>query len=85
MLSTKRSAATTLGHYEVNQVIKAEAPAGCEGSDWYRYEIKGERNSITGYARGSLRKVTKYAQEQAVNLNARSGGQGVSPWAPRKR
>ncbi len=85
MPSAKTSTAATLGQYEVEQVIKTTAPAGCDGDDWYRYDIKGERNSITGYARGSLRKVTKYAQEQAVNLNARSGGQGVSPWAPRKR
>lgn len=85
MLSTKSSKAATLTHYEVEQVVKTEAPAGCEGDDWYRYDIKGERNRITGYARGSLVKVTRYAKEQAVNLNARAEGQSIYPWAPRKR
>ena len=85
MLSTKSSKVETMSHYEVEQVVKTAPPEGCEGDDWYRYDIKGERNRITGYARGSLRKVTSYAKEQAVNLNARAEGQSIYPWAPRKR
>ena len=50
------------------------APEGAMGQNWYRYVLENGRSSIVGQRSGSLKDVTAYANQYAVQLNSRNGG-----------
>lgn len=61
--------------YEMVSVKRAEAPAGAEGSDWYRYVIAfGGSKSIQGCRQGNLNDVTGAVEEIVAQLNERHRG-----------
>ena len=70
--------------YKVASVEKTDAPGGAPGQDWYRYELKSPRSTITGLRRGSRDLVHTYATEAAERLNSRAV-LGQSSWSPRGR
>lgn len=70
--------------YQVVSVEKTDPPAGIEGGTWYRYVIALEEESIVGNRRGTLKQVTEYANECALNLSSRVA-RGTSSWASRNK
>ena len=60
--------------YQLGDIEKATAPAGCNGKDWYQYTITQGLNKITGYKQGSQRAVTKAVKQIVLDLNERRGG-----------
>jgi hypothetical protein len=60
--------------FKLVAVLKAEAPAGTDGSDWHRYEITQGDNTIVGYRQGSRRNVKLAIEEMVVHLNERRVG-----------
>ena len=71
--------------YRVASVEKSkEGPGGAGGNNWHRYILDGVRSPITGYRQGSLKEVTAYAEQCAIDLNARASGKR-SPWAPQQK
>ena len=70
--------------YNVVSVEKTEAPDGMEGANWYRYVIGRGTSTMVGSRRGTLKQVTEHAKTLASDLNARSGRNGKSLWAPRQ-
>lgn len=70
--------------YVVTDVTATASPDGEGGDDWCCYVIDNGRSAITGCRRGSVNQVQDYAQRCADDLNARSGGRGISAWTPRR-
>ncbi|MEJ2396961.1 MAG: hypothetical protein P8Z67_01540 [Gammaproteobacteria bacterium] len=70
--------------YNVLSVEKIDPPAGMEGANWYRYVIGRGSSTMVGNRRGTLKQVTEHAKTLASDLNARSGRNGKSLWAPRQ-
>ena len=70
--------------YNVLSVEKIDPPAGLEGANWYRYVIGRGSSTMVGNRRGTLKQVTEHAKTLASDLNARSGRNGKSLWAPRQ-
>lgn len=70
--------------YNVLSVEKTEPPAGMDGANWYRYIIGRGTSTMVGSRRGTLKQVTEHAKTLASDLNARSGRNGKSLWAPRQ-
>ncbi len=60
--------------FEITSVAKTEAPAGAQGTNWYRYVITQGANTIVGYRQGSLRTVRNGIDEIVVRLNERRAG-----------
>ncbi len=61
--------------YEVVSVRRAKPPPGAEGSNWHRYVIAFEgTNTIHGHRQGSLKAVTRAAEEIVAQLNERHLG-----------
>lgn len=73
------------GPYKVISIEPTDPPEGGETGDWFRYVVKNARSTITGRRRGSRQQVRRHAEDFAAELNARAGGAGTSPWAPRRR
>jgi hypothetical protein len=57
--------------FELRSVHKSDAPAGSQGNDWVRYEIRQGSNIITGYRRGSIASIKRAAEQIVVGLNER--------------
>ena len=70
--------------YNVLSVEKIDPPAGMDGANWYRYVIGRGTSTMVGNRRGTLKQVTEHANTLASDLNARSGRNGKSLWAPRQ-
>jgi hypothetical protein len=70
--------------FAVARVEKISAPEGAMGQNWYRYVLENGRSSIVGQRSGSLKDVTAYANQYAVQLNSRNGG-GSSTWTSRSK
>jgi hypothetical protein len=70
--------------YTVVSVEKAEPPEGMPGNNWHRYVIGRGTSRIEGYKPGTLKAVTKHAEECAEDLNARAF-KGYSAYAPRNK
>ncbi len=70
--------------YQVVTVEKTEPPVGIEDGNWYRYVIALEGETIVGNRRGTLKQVTEYAEESAMNLSSRVA-RGTSSWSSRKK
>ena len=65
----------TAQSYEMVSIRRAEAPAGAEGSNWYRYVIAfAGSNNIRGCRPGSLNAVTGEVKEIVAQLNERHRG-----------
>lgn len=61
--------------YEMVSIRRAEAPAGTEGTDWYRYVIAfAGSNNIQGCRPGKLKVVTEEVEEIVAQLNERHRG-----------
>jgi len=70
--------------YDVISVEKIDPPTGMDGANWYRYVIGRGNSTMVGNRRGTLKQVTEHAKTLASDLNARSGRNGKSLWAPRQ-
>jgi len=57
--------------YEMVSIRPAQAPAGAEGAEWHRYEIRQGSNTISGCRQGDLAAVTAAVEEIIVKLNDR--------------
>ena len=69
--------------YIVTEIVKTSRPKGIDSGDWYRYTIEHRSSPISGVRSGSLKSVTRYAEDFAKNLNLRAL-QGYSAYAARK-
>lgn len=83
-MSTSTQGASTVPTYQVVSVEKTDPPEGMPGNNWHRYVIGRGITKIEGYRPGTLKAVTKHAQECADDLNARAF-KGYSAYAPRKQ
>jgi len=83
-LSSTPRTATQASPFCVARVEKIGAPEGAVGQNWYRYVLENGRSSIIGQRCGSLKDVTAYANQYAVQLNTRNGG-GSSAWTSRNK
>ena len=63
--------------YHVITVEKSAAPKGYTGDDWHHYVIGRGTSIIEGKKVGSLKEVTKHAEELAERITARSGKYGI--------
>lgn len=70
--------------YRVVSVKKTRAPEGMGGDNWHCYIIARGSSVVTGQKPGTLKAVTQHAEQVAADLNARSGVNAGSPYAPRK-
>ncbi len=61
--------------YEIVSVRRAKPPPGTEGSNWHCYVIAFEgANTIRGCRQGSVKAVTRAAEEIVAQLNERQLG-----------
>jgi hypothetical protein len=58
--------------YSLAKVETADNPVGNDDEEWYRYVLVRGSSEITGYHRGTLKEVTKYANECAWSINERN-------------
>jgi hypothetical protein len=68
----------------VTSVEKVEAPEGMPEGKCYRYVISHGKSQIEGVRAGTLKAVTKHAEEYAEHLNTR-GTKIYTPYASRTR
>ena len=57
--------------YQLVSITKSAAPAGSDGSDWFKYRIAQGTNTITGYRQGERALIEASLQETVVALNER--------------
>jgi hypothetical protein len=69
--------------FRVTSIEKTDPPEGMDGN-WYHYVIGRNGSNIEGKRKGTLKGVTKHAEEFADNLNQR-GVKGYSSYAPRSQ
>ncbi len=69
--------------FVVTEVVRTDPPRGLSGGTWYRYTIGHGSSPISGIRSGSLKSVTRYADEFADNLNERAL-HGYSVYATRR-
>jgi RNA recognition motif-containing protein len=63
-----------------------QGPGGTDGDDWYRYELSNENSRITGFHRGTLAEVTRFAAESSNAINERSlSGKSVQSYRRQKK
>ena len=62
--------------FKLSSVLKAEPPAGTDGSDWHRYEIAHGSRTMVGYRQGSRQSVKVAIEIMVVHLNERRVGKG---------
>jgi len=79
-----KAASNQASPFAVARVEKIGAPDGAVGQNWYRYVLDNGRSNIVGQRCGSLKDVTAYANQYAVQLNSRNGG-GSSTWTSRNK
>lgn len=60
--------------YILETIDRSEPPAGCTGSNWYRYTIVQGTNKIVGYRQGNRRDVTDDTRNTVRELNERRAG-----------
>jgi hypothetical protein len=68
--------------FKLARVEKTLVPEGGSDQTWYRYVLDNGRSTITGQRSGTLKEVTAYATEYALQLNQRNIT-GHSAWSPR--
>jgi hypothetical protein len=70
--------------YRVVSVEKTTPPEGMPDGNWYRYVIGQGTSRIEGIRLGTLKAVTRHAEEFAENLDTRTSI-GYSAYAARKQ
>jgi len=70
--------------YRVVSVEKTTPPEGMPDGSWYRYVIGQGTSRIEGTRLGSLKAVTRHAEEFAENLDTRAST-GYSTYVSRKQ
>ena len=70
--------------YVVETVEKTTPPDGTTKGNWHRYVVAQGTSKIVGKKTGTLRDVTKHAEDFAENLNSRTGKNG-SVYAPKRK
>ena len=70
-MTSKSEAKSNTQKFHVASVEKTEAPDGMPEGKWYRYVISHGKSQIEGIRAGTLKAVTKHAEEFAENLNTR--------------
>ena len=60
--------------YEIVSITRGETPAGCEGTDWFDYEIALGSHTINGCRQGNLKNVTLAVKEIVIQMNERRFG-----------
>jgi cell envelope opacity-associated protein A len=83
-MSTEQQQRKPAAKYQVISVEKADPPEGMEGKNWHRYVIGQGQSRIQGFRTGTLKAVTKHAEEYAKELNER-GVNGYSAYVTRKK
>jgi len=75
----RKTSPTQDGPFRAGPILKADPPAGADGTDWHRYEITQGESSIVGYRQGSQQNVREAVEEIVCQLNqrARNTGRGV--------
>ena len=68
--------------FVVTGVVKIDPPRGISSGNWFRYTLTNGFAPITGIRSGTLKSVTRYAEEFAQNLNQRAL-QGYSSYTAR--
>lgn len=57
--------------YTLLAVEKIDTPDGLEGDNWYHYVISRRNSAIEGFRSGSLKEVTRHAEQYTKDLNSR--------------
>lgn len=70
--------------YRLISVEKTDPPEGMPDGNWYRYVIGQGRSKIEGMRLGTLKGVTRHAEEYAENLDTRTTI-GYSAYVARKQ
>lgn len=70
--------------FVVAEVVATDPPRGISNGNWFRYTLVNGSAPITGIRSGTLKSVTRYAEEFAENLNQRAL-HGYSTYAARAR
>lgn len=52
-------------------IVAVDAPPGCTGTNWLRYQIRQGTNVIDGYRRGTASSVRAHADTVILALNER--------------
>jgi len=71
MMTSETDDKTNTLKFRVASVEKTEAPDGMPEGKWYHYTIAHGKSQIEGIRAGTLKAVTKHAEEFAENLNTR--------------
>jgi hypothetical protein len=56
----------------VTEVVETDPPRGISSGNWFRYTLVNGSAPIIGIRSGTLKSVTRYAEEFAENLNQRA-------------
>jgi hypothetical protein len=70
--------------YRLIKIEKTEPPEGMPDGEWYHYVIGQGRSKIEGIRPGTLKAVTRHAEDFAENLNTRTRS-GYSTYSARKQ
>ncbi|TVQ46378.1 MAG: hypothetical protein EA371_10435 [Gammaproteobacteria bacterium] len=69
--AVRKSSSAASADYRLTSVTKSEPPDGAEGGNWHRYELARGGAVITGYRQGTMKEVTRVAEEIVRGLNER--------------
>jgi hypothetical protein len=69
--AVRKSPSAASADYRLTSVTKSEPPQGAEGGNWHRYELARGTATITGYRQGSMKEVTRVAEDIVRGLNER--------------
>jgi hypothetical protein len=83
-MTAEQKPTTNSNKYQVISVEKTDPPAGMEDGNWFHYVIGQGTSKIEGTRMGTLKGVTKHAEEFAENLNLR-GTKGYSAYTSRSQ
>jgi hypothetical protein len=68
--------------FVVTEVVETNPPRGISSGNWFRYTLANGVAPIAGIRSGTLKSVTRYAEDFARNLNQRAL-YGYSPYTSR--
>lgn len=69
--AVRKSPSPASADYRLTSVTKSTPPEGANGGTWHRYELARGTSTITGYRQGSMKEVTRAAEEIVRGLNER--------------
>ena len=86
VLRRRKDASAENDPFEIDTLVRSNAPAGGQGKNWYRYVIKQGTNKIVGYKQGTQQMVREELDEIVIHLNERRVGKfGRVHLTPRPR